>query len=331
MISLILDGRHMVNKKLLFGCWLLLAVACAALAGAQQPSLTDTQASILNAYQTIIDAYHAGADTPPLINQLNQALNLTQQAQQLQKTNPQKAEQLTSQAYIIAQNVTAQAEEAAKSAAVVNPTITVAAVASLLAVGVLTYALGPRLLWRLWFKLRRNYRIKPASQKPNEKALIVTPQQLCAAVLAVTIIIAFIAVSGALLPRGQGEEFSELGILGPNMKLGDYPSEIVASESVHLYVYVGNQMGQPMLYQVQLKLGDNNTAVNPANATALQLNQQVLGVNQTWTYPVDVTMKQQGVNQRLIFELWIYNQTTSQFQYHERWGQIWLNVTAPAT
>ena len=33
------------------------------------------------------------------------------------------------------------------------------------------------------------------------------------------------------------EPFSELGILGPNMKLGDYPREILSGENIDLYLY----------------------------------------------------------------------------------------------
>ena len=85
------------------------------------------------------------------------------------------------------------------------------------------------------------------------------------------------------------------------------------------------------ILEAQAERGKTVVATTHDLACAAQRFQQVLAVNQTWTYPVEVTMNEPGVNQRLIFELWIYNQTTSQFQYHERWGQIWLNVTAPAT
>jgi uncharacterized membrane protein len=115
------------------------------------------------------------------------------------------------------------------------------------------------------------------------------------------------------------------------MQLGDYPSQIVASETVHLFGYVGNQMGEPMYYTVMVKLGNNDTAVNPAQITPLQQFSQVVPSNQTWTFPVDITLTKSGVNQRIIFELWIYNQTINQNQYNDRWGQVWLNVTAPAT
>jgi uncharacterized membrane protein len=149
--------------------------------------------------------------------------------------------------------------------------------------------------------------------------------------LGLTILIAAVVAYQDFVPKSRGEQFSELGILGPNMKLGDYPSNVVSSDTVHLFIYVGNRMAQPMFYTVQVKLGDNNTAVNPANLTSLAEYQQVLPSNGTWTFPVDITMNKVGDNQRLIFELWAYNATTNQNQYHDRWGQVWLNVTAPAS
>jgi uncharacterized membrane protein len=133
------------------------------------------------------------------------------------------------------------------------------------------------------------------------------------------------------LPKGTDEQFSELGILGPNMQLSDYPSNIVAGETVNLNVYVGNHMGKPMYYLVMVKLGANETAIAPAPVDSAQQFSQVVLNNGTWTFPVSIPLTQAGTNQRIIFELWAYNETLTQNQYHNRWGQIWLNVTAPAT
>ena len=51
------------------------------------------------------------------------------------------------------------------------------------------------------------------------------------------------------------EPFSELGILGPGMKLGDYPRLVEAGEDMSLHMYLGNHEGRPTYYQVQVKLG----------------------------------------------------------------------------
>ena len=239
--------------KLLFSVLLIILVSAPVIVQAQQPSLNDAQNSVHNAYKAILDAYTAGADTNQLIEQLNQAINLTSQAQQLLNKDPQQADALASQAQAIAQNVTQQATTAQQSASNILPIIAIATAAALIVAGIITYAFGPKVLWKIWFKLRKNYRIKSKNSTNKNKTLVITAEQLCAIVLGLTVIIAFFSVSGFLLPRSQGEQFSELGVLGPNMRLGDYPSQIVASETIHLYGYVGNQMGEPMYYTVMVK------------------------------------------------------------------------------
>ena len=310
---------------------LTVALSTVTITYGQSTAINNAQDATNNTYTAILNAYNAGADTNQLVEQLNQAINLTSQAEQLITNNPQQAETLASQAQTIAQNVTQQANVAQQSSSNVLPIVAIAIASALIVAGVITYAFGPKLLWQMWFKLRKNYRIKGKNSTDNKKTLVITAEQLCAVVLAVTVVVAFLSVSGFLLPKNQGEQFSELGVLGPNMKLGDYPSQIVASETVNLYGYVGNQMGQPMYYTVMVKLGNNDTVINPAPIAPIQQFSQVIPNNQTWTFPVDITLTKSGDNQRLIFELWIYNQTINQNQYHDRWGQIWLNVTAPAT
>ena len=324
------DGRLMATKIMLTALLLILVASATAMATAQ-PTLDSTQNSLYNSYKALLDAYNTGANTNQLTDQLNQALNLTSQAQQLTTTNPQQAETLSSQAQAIAQNTTQQAIIAQQSASTPKPVIAIGTAVALITAGILTYCLGPKVLWRFWFKLRKNYRVKTQNSAAKNSGLIITAEQLCAIILGFTVIVAFFSVSGFLLPKSQNEHFSELGVLGENMKLGDYPSQIVASETIHLSAYVGNQMSTPIYYTVMVKLGNNNTQVNPAPLTPIQQFSQIVPTNQTWSFPVDITFAKAGVNQRIIFELWTYNATLNQNQYTQRWGQIWLNVTAPVT
>ncbi|MGE5555604.1 MAG: DUF1616 domain-containing protein [Methanocella sp.] len=309
----------------------VIIASTASTAYGQSTQVANAESATINAYNAITEAHQAGADTTQLIEQLNTALNLTSQAKQAQTNNPQEAETLANQAIEIAQNVTQQAHTAQQTAENTLPIAAITTASALVVAGIAIYFLGPKIYWNIWLKLRKNYRLNTKKTSPNKNALVITAEQICAIALAITVILALISVSGLILPTNRGEQFSELGILGPNMKLGDYPSKIVSSETIHLYGYVGNQMGQPMYYTVMVKLGDNNTAVNPANTDSINQYSQVLDSNQSWTFPIDLTLTKVGDNQRVLFELWIYNQTINQNQYHERWGQIWLNVTSPAT
>lgn len=330
-MSQVLDGRQMVNKVLFIGCCLVVVLAFAAVSTAEQSDLDSVPTAINTCYNAILDAYNSGVDTTAQIEQLNQALNITSQAQQVANTDPQLSHDLDAQTQALAENATQQAINAKEAASTSLPIISIASISAVIVIGVLAYLFGPRLLLHTWFRFRRNYRVKIQASKANDKAIVITPQQLCAVFLGITVLLAAILVYQDFIPKSKGEQFSELGILGPNMKLGDYPSEVVSSETVHLNAYVGNQMGQPMFYTVQVKLGDNNTAINPSNLTSIKQYQQVLPSNGTWTFPVDITLNKVGDNQRLIFELWAYNSTTNMNQYHERWGQVWVNVTAPAS
>jgi hypothetical protein len=302
-----------------------------AIANAQQTTIGNAQDSIYNAYNNLVGAYNSGADVRGLIDQLNQAINLTSQAQALSSSDPQQALVLATQAQAIAQNVTVQASATKNTAIVLAPVTAVIIAAAFVAVGCLVYLFGPKLFWQTWLKLRKNYRVRAKNGASKFKGLAVSAEQVCAVILGITIIIALVATVPFLLPRNTGEQFSELGILGPNMQLGDYPSIVVAGQPVSLFVYVGNQMGQPIYYNVMVKLGNNNTATDPAPVTSISQYSSILPNNGTWTFPVSVTLPQPGLNQRIIFELWTYNQTLNQLQYQDRWGQVWLNVTAPAS
>jgi uncharacterized membrane protein len=319
------------SSKLVIILSLIILLSAITITHAQSITANDAQNSVNNAYKTIVDAYNSGVDVSKLIVQLNQAINLTSQAQTLNNSNPQQAQALASQAEAIAQNVTAQATNDEENGLGLSPIIVAVSAAILVIGGCIVYLYGPKFFWKIWLNLRKNYHVRAKNASSKNKNLIITWEEVCAVILGVTIIIALVATVPFFLPKNTSEQFSELGILGPNMQLGDYPTQIVAGQTVNLYVYVGNQMGQPMYYDVMIKLGDNNTAIDPAPITPTQQFTSVLPSNGTWTFPVHVALMQPGLNQRIIFELWIYNETTNQMQYNNRWGQVWLNVTAPAS
>jgi len=148
--------------------------------------------------------------------------------------------------------------------------------------------------------------------------------------LAVVTILAVLAAVYPILPS-NGESFSELGVLGPGQKIAGYPTSVAVGQQFTLYVYVGNHEGAVGYYQMQVKEGNQATVVS--NSTSADLppvltNSLVLGDNSSTVFPVTLSMSTSGLNQRLIFELWMFNSTTSQFAYTGLWDQIWLNATA---
>jgi len=311
---------------------LFLVVSKMMVAHAAAESADDVKSAIATAFRAVGQAFNAGGDVSNLTETLNEALNLTAEAQTMTSTNPTEAQALLSQANTLAENVTSQApliKEEGLRQGQTQIIITFASVAAAIIVGILIYMFGPNLLWRLWLNLRKNYTVKVTGTPKKEKSLVITMDQVCAAVLGIILIIAVFVVALHFVAGNTTEPFSELGILGPNMTLGDYPQEVVAGTAVNLYVYIGNQMGTPVYYTVMIKIGDNNTILNPAPMQPSMELERILLQNENWTSPVSVTLTRAGLNQRIIFELWTYNQTTNNLDYSQIWGQVWLNVTAP--
>ena len=124
------------------------------------------------------------------------------------------------------------------------------------------------------------------------------------------------------------EPFSELGILGPEMKIGDYPRNLTVGEPFDLYLYLGNHMGSVQYYRVYVKLGDRGLNVSdtkPYPAPVLSTYEAVLVDGSNTTVPITLSVPEPGVNLRLVFEMHRFED--SGFLYHERWNQLWLNVT----
>lgn len=147
--------------------------------------------------------------------------------------------------------------------------------------------------------------------------------------LAVVTILAVFAAVAPLIPSNP-ERFSELGVLGPTQQIGGYPSTAAVGQSFQLYTYVGNHEGGVSYYEVQIKAGDQATIVSnttSADAPILLTHYLVLSANSSATFPVTLSMPAAGLNQRLIFELWMFNSTTSHFVYTGLFAQLWLNVT----
>ena len=148
---------------------------------------------------------------------------------------------------------------------------------------------------------------------------------MCLAIIAILAV--FVSIQ-PILPSNQ-ERFSEFGLLGPNQTISGYPTQVRVGQQFHLFGYIKNDEERVTFYQVVVKLGNESTVIsNSTFARAPQITSytQVLGNNQSWIYPISLSLNQTGTNQRLIFELWTYN-TTAGFTYSGLWNQLWINVT----
>jgi len=169
----------------------------------------------------------------------------------------------------------------------------------------------------------------------------------------VACILAFgvLSVAPVLLGKRVVEPFSELGILGPNMKLGDYPKDGVTGEPFDLYLYLGNHEGNVQYYQVIVndlylylgnhegnvqyyqvivKQGDqsqNVTEDTPLDAPMITIYEHSLINKQNTTIPISLAPIRSGIYQRIVFELYRYDTESQGFEYNGNWLQLWMNVT----
>ncbi|MEJ5292193.1 MAG: DUF1616 domain-containing protein [Candidatus Methanosuratincola sp.] len=155
-------------------------------------------------------------------------------------------------------------------------------------------------------------------------------EEVRAVVFAIAMLGILVVAAQAITSGRVTEPFSALGTLGPDMKIGDYPREVLAGQPFRLYLYVENHEGKVMLYRVMQKVGDNSTVMNetvPAGVPALASYDLALAHGQNSTIPVDVVLQEPAENARLIFEMWALGEDGS-WHYTGRWNQLWLNVTS---
>lgn len=150
------------------------------------------------------------------------------------------------------------------------------------------------------------------------------------AAIAIVVVMMGVTVYPILSAHRVVEPFSELGILGPNGKLGDYPREVQVGQPINLYIYIGNQEGATQYYRVDVKLGDSEHNVSdttPLEASLVADYSLVLMSGANTTAPITLSATEPGLNRRLVFELSRFDVESGEFRY-QLWTQLWLNVTA---
>jgi uncharacterized membrane protein len=157
-------------------------------------------------------------------------------------------------------------------------------------------------------------------------------EEVLAVITAILIIATIFAAVQIINSERVVEPFSALGLLNKNAKIGDYPREVIAGTPFQLNVYIENHEGKTMYYKILVKLGNKTSIINetkPLNAQPILELRTVLPHNKSILIPVNITIYQPMTNLRLIFEMWIFNETKQAFTYYHRWNQLWLNVTKP--
>jgi hypothetical protein len=170
---------------------------------------------------------------------------------------------------------------------------------------------------------------------------------------------------GLVLRLPSGEKFSELWVLGPEHMAEGYPYNVKAGITYLVYLGVGNHMGSSVYYGAYVKFRNQSEALpnaasgTPSPVSALFEYRVFLEEGKSWEVPltfsfsnvshaenqsmvgslvindfavaVDKSALWDAENKayyyQLFVELWIYNASSSVFQFHNRFVGIWLNMT----
>jgi hypothetical protein len=168
-----------------------------------------------------------------------------------------------------------------------------------------------------------------------------------------------------VLPRT--DYFTELWILDSNHLAEDYPFNITRNYDYSVFLGLGNRLGYCAYYLVEVKFrNETQSAPDSSNGTpsslpslfnitafvadqgvwelpltfsfnygynetlsqvefeSLKLNDVVLNMT---NYTLASDQSRGGFPGYLFFELWIYDSAANGFQYHERFVNLWLNMT----
>ena len=181
----------------------------------------------------------------------------------------------------------------------------------------------------------------------------------------ILILVASAPTLSLVFPLSGGERFSELWILGPNHMAEDYPFNVVNDTVYNVFLGVGNHMGGSAYYMVYVKFRNqseplpNATAGMSSSLLSLYECRVFLEDGKAWEVPLtfsfsgvsffgnqcfveslvinDVVfsvgksalwdLENNGFYYQVFMELWIYNVGSDDFEFHNRFVGIWLNMT----
>jgi uncharacterized membrane protein len=157
-------------------------------------------------------------------------------------------------------------------------------------------------------------------------------KQLTYVIMLVILSLGVLTAVPPILPDRVVEPFTELGILGPNLKLGDYPESVEVGESFTLYLYLGNHESRVMFYRTLVKFGGElsfASETEPMDAPVIASYDHVVLNENNVTRQMSLSAEITGTNRRLVFELYKYDEDAGDFVYSGEWVQLWMNVTSP--
>jgi len=284
---------------------------------------------VQNVFKLVSEANEAGGDVENIVMDLNVALDLLYQ---VKVRDVSQARSFIAQAMEILERVESLAPMVRDEGIKLRQSERVMWILLLLGLvigGAASYFYGPRLFWSLWLKMKKDYIVRIVEdEEPMENGSLLVSGEVWAVIISVILLVTVFSASEIYYSTKVIEPFSELGILGPNMMIEDYPTNVTVGERIDLNIYVANNLGKLTYYVVMVKQRDGDSSLDPAPGSADATYDLILLHKDERIFAFNMTIEKPGLNQRLIFELWTYDIENDQLKYHDRFGWIWINVNS---
>ena len=165
-------------------------------------------------------------------------------------------------------------------------------------------------------KIKRTSQAKESVSGTSEEKTII-----------ITIVIAIVII-GALLVNlvitpAPNEKFSTIYYLDSEKQLDNIPKTVVLGENSTFSLWVGveNHNDTTINYSVRVKYDDGKSTVNPSPVESTESFEKLLVNEENWEFPVTINIDQLGSN-RVIFELWFFNSTKTDWDYTGKWVNL---------
>ncbi len=157
-------------------------------------------------------------------------------------------------------------------------------------------------------------------------------EEVFAVILAVVVVGSVFAIAMYLRPENP-EPFTAIGLLNEECKIGDYPVEVFNDTSISLCIFVDNHLDEARLFEIRYKIADNTTIptnTTPSPRPVVKRWDVFLDKYQNRTFRINIPVYMYGnqTNGRvaLVFELWVLDPGTGEWQYTGRWVHLYVQV-----
>jgi hypothetical protein len=140
--------------------------------------------------------------------------------------------------------------------------------------------------------------------------------------------ISFLGFSILTIPPQEGN--SSIAVLNEDGRASPLPTNILVNESVTYILEIENYEGRLQYFVILTKIGEFNTTWDqgtPAPFAVIERFDQLISNNEKQFQNVQYIFNETQTNIRLIWELWIINDSTGDLDFTGKWIYLPLNVT----